>query len=121
MSMAAASVAILGEYLRDGGDPAVVRVPDRLTEGYGPNEVAVRSLAASGATLLVMVDPARPGHQAIAEANRIGLDSVVLDHHQAPERLPDAVAVVNPNRREASVSGLGHLCGRGGTPSPWLR
>ena len=48
----------------------------------------------------------------IAEANRLGLDVLVFDHHQAPERLPDALAVVDPNRQD-DLSGLGHLCAAG--------
>jgi single-stranded-DNA-specific exonuclease len=108
----AASAAILGEFLAAAGAPFIVHIPDRLTEGYGPSEAAVHALAASGARLLVMVDCGTTGHAAIAEACRLGLDSVVLDHHQAPEQLPGAVAVVNPNRQD-DVSGLGHLCAAG--------
>src|SRR6478735_6465020 len=50
--------------------------------------------------------------RSLAEAKRLGLDAVVLDHHQAPEQLPEAVAIVNPNRLD-DLSGLGHLCAAG--------
>src|SRR3712207_3692816 len=48
----------------------------------------------------------------LAEAKRLGLDTIVLDHHQAPEALPEARAIVNPNRQD-DLSGLGHLCAAG--------
>src|SRR3712207_8289778 len=48
----------------------------------------------------------------LAEAKRLGLDPIVLDHHQAPEQLPEALAIVNPNRQD-DLSGLGHLCAAG--------
>src|SRR3712207_8609140 len=48
----------------------------------------------------------------LAEAKRLGLDTIVLDHHQAPEILPEALAIVNPNRQD-DLSGLGHLCAAG--------
>jgi single-stranded-DNA-specific exonuclease len=108
----AASAALLGEFLRAAGTPYLVHIPDRLTEGYGPNAEAIRGLHRAGAGLLVTVDCGTTGHEPIAEATRLGLDTVVLDHHQAPERLPEAVAIVNPNRLD-DLSGLGHLCAAG--------
>ncbi len=64
-----------------------------------------------GATLLVCVDCGTTSHAPLAEARRLGLDVIVLDHHQAPEQLPDAL-VVNPNRQD-DLSGLGQLCAAG--------
>jgi single-stranded-DNA-specific exonuclease len=108
----ASSAALLAEFLRAAGTPYLIHIPDRLTEGYGPNVDAIRTLARSGAGLLATVDCGTTGHEPIAEAARLGLETVVLDHHQAPEALPDAVAVVNPNRLD-DLSGLGHLCAAG--------
>src|SRR5215212_11554044 len=108
----ACSAAILAEYLRACGAPYLIHIPDRITEGYGPNVEAIRALAAQGARLLVTVDCGTASHEPLAEAARLGLDAVVLDHHQAPERLPAAHAVVNPNRQD-DLSGLGHLCAAG--------
>lgn len=108
----ACSSALLAEFLDRAGVPRLVHIPDRLIEGYGPNVEAVRALAAKGATLLVTVDCGTTSHEVFAEAARIGLDVVVLDHHQAPETLPEAVAIVNPNRLD-DLSGLGHLCAAG--------
>jgi single-stranded-DNA-specific exonuclease len=108
----ACSAALLAEYLRACGAEALIHIPDRVTEGYGPNVAAVRSLRGQGADLLVTVDCGTAGHEPLAEARRLGLDAIVLDHHQAPEDLPDALAIVNPNRQD-DLSGLGHLCAAG--------
>jgi single-stranded-DNA-specific exonuclease len=108
----ACSAALLGEFLRACDVPFVIHIPDRITEGYGPNVDAIRSLAGQGARLLVTVDCGTASHEPLAEAARLGLDTVVLDHHQAPEALPLAHALVNPNRQD-DLSGLGHLCAAG--------
>jgi single-stranded-DNA-specific exonuclease len=108
----ACSAALLAEYLRRCGVPSLVHIPDRITEGYGPNAEAIRSLKGQGAGLLVTVDCGTASHEPLAEAGRLGLDVVVLDHHQAPERLPPALALVNPNRQD-DLSGLGQLCAAG--------
>ncbi|MGU3539026.1 single-stranded-DNA-specific exonuclease RecJ [Methylobacterium sp. A54F] len=108
----AASAALMAGYLRDLGVPVRIHIPDRITEGYGPNAEAVRALAEGGASLLVTVDCGTAGHGPLEVAQKIGLDVVVLDHHGAPEQLPPARAVVNPNRLD-DLSGLGHLCAAG--------
>lgn len=107
----AASSALLADYLAALGVPHMIHIPDRLFEGYGPNVEAVRLLSQRGAKLLVAVDCGTTSPAALAEARALGLDPIVLDHHQAPERLPDAI-VVNPNRLD-DLSGLGQLCAAG--------
>ena len=107
----AASAALLAEYLRACGVPAMIHIPDRIFEGYGPNVEAIRSLATKGARLLVTVDCGTTSRKPLAEATALGLAPIVLDHHQAPEALPDAL-VVNPNRLD-DLSGLGQLCAAG--------
>jgi single-stranded-DNA-specific exonuclease len=108
----ACSAALLAEYLRACGVSYAIHIPDRITEGYGPNVDAIRSLKEQGADILVTVDCGTASIEPLAEAKRLGLDPVVLDHHQAPEQLPDALAIVNPNRQD-DLSGLGHLCAAG--------
>lgn len=108
----ACSAALLAGFLTEAGARPRIHIPDRLIEGYGPNVEAVRMLAAEGATLLVTVDCGTTSDEPFAEAHRLGLDVVVLDHHQAPERLPAVEALVNPNRQD-DLSGLGHLCAAG--------
>jgi single-stranded-DNA-specific exonuclease len=108
----ACSAALLAEYLEALGVTVQVHIPDRITEGYGPNVEAMRSLVAEGASLIVTVDCGTAGHEPLSEARRLGADVVVIDHHGAPEKLPFAVAIVNPNRQD-DLSGLGHLCAAG--------
>ncbi|SFH99210.1 exonuclease RecJ [Bosea sp. OK403] len=108
----ACSAALLAGFLRQAGAQPRIHIPDRLIEGYGPNSDAIRTLAGEGATLLVTVDCGTTSHEPLAEAQRLGLDVVVLDHHQAPELLPPVAALVNPNRQD-DLSGLGHLCAAG--------
>jgi single-stranded-DNA-specific exonuclease len=103
---------LLARFLREGGVEPIIHIPDRLFEGYGPNVEAVRVLAARGATLLVTVDCGTTSIDPLAEARTLGVDVVVIDHHQADEVLPPAVAIVNPNRRD-DLSGLGHLAAVG--------
>jgi len=108
----ATSAALLARFLRSAGIEPIIHIPDRLFEGYGPNVEAVRALAARGATLLVTVDCGTTSVEPLTEAKARGMDVVVIDHHQADEELPPAVAVVNPNRRD-DLSGLGHLAAVG--------
>ncbi len=108
----ATSSAVLGRFLRHAGVEPLIHIPDRLFEGYGPNVEAVRALAGRGATLLVTVDCGTTSVEALEEARRLGLDTIVIDHHQADERLPPALAVVNPNRLD-DLSGLGQLAAVG--------
>ncbi len=108
----ATSAALLARYLQQCGIDPIIHIPDRLFEGYGPNSDAVRALAARGATLLVCVDCGTTSIEPLTEAKALGVDVVVIDHHQADEALPPAVAIVNPNRRD-DLSGLGHLAAVG--------
>jgi single-stranded-DNA-specific exonuclease len=108
----ACSAALLAGYLRHFGLRPFIHIPDRLTEGYGPNSEAIRALCAEGASLLVCVDCGTSGHEPLQLAKTLGMDVLVLDHHQAPETLPAIDALVNPNRQD-DLSALGHLCAAG--------
>ena len=104
-----ASAALLIIWLRAMGRRATLYIPDRIDEGYGPNEAAMAGLAAAH-DLIVCVDCGTLSHGPIAAAR--GADVVVLDHHLGAETLPAALAVVNPNRQDEDGS-LGHLCAAG--------
>jgi single-stranded-DNA-specific exonuclease len=108
----ACSAALLAGFLAEAGAKPRIHIPDRLIEGYGPNAEAIAMLAGEGATLLVTVDCGTTSHEPLQQAARLGLDIVVLDHHQAPELLPSVEALVNPNRQD-DLAGLGHLCAAG--------
>lgn len=73
-------------------------VPHRTLEGYGLNEKAIEAAAEAGVKLFVTVDNGISAVDQIAYARSLGIDTVVTDHHEPPERLPEAVAVVNPKR-----------------------
>ncbi len=109
-----ASAALLTRFLRAAGSDAETHIPDRITEGYGPSEAAVRDLHGRGATLLLTLDCGVLAHDPLAKAAELGLDVVVVDHHQPGEDLPAALAVINPNRLD-DLSGAGYLCAAGVT------
>ncbi|APG12233.1 single-stranded-DNA-specific exonuclease RecJ [Bradyrhizobium sp. MOS001] len=108
----ATSAALLAWHLRHCGLDPLIHIPDRIFEGYGPNTEAIRALAAKGATLLVTVDCGTTSIEPLAEAKRLGMSVVVIDHHQAGTELPEVDALVNPNRLD-DLSGLGHLAAVG--------
>jgi single-stranded-DNA-specific exonuclease len=110
----ACSSALLARYLAAHGLRPRIYIPDRMTEGYGPNAKAIEALANDGATLIVTLDCGTTSTEALAAARPLGVDVVVVDHHQADARLPEVAALVNPNRQD-DVSGLGHLCAAGVT------
>jgi len=108
----ATASALLGRYLRHCGLDPIIHIPDRIFEGYGPNVEAIRAFAERGVKLLVTVDCGVTSHEPLAEAAKLGLEVIVIDHHQADERLPAALAIVDPNRAD-DLSGLGHLAAVG--------
>ena len=96
----AASAALLVRFFAAIGHDLAVYVPDRMSEGYGPNIGGLRALRADGVSVVITVDCGTTAHEPLAEAAALGLDVVVLDHHVAEAGLPEAVAVVNPNRMD---------------------
>ena len=110
----ASSAALLARFLRHQGLDPLVYIPDRLFEGYGPNPEALRTLAGQGARLIVTVDCGSTSFDALAEAKALGVDVVVIDHHELGTERPPAVAMVNPNRQD-DLSGLGSLAAVGVT------
>lgn len=103
------SAALLIHWLRAMGREATLYIPDRIDEGYGPNEPAMEALAKAH-KLIVCVDCGTLSHGPVAAAK--GADVVILDHHLGGETLPPALACVNPNRQDESGD-LGHLCAAG--------
>lgn len=100
------SAALLLDWLRQQGHDATLYVPDRIDEGYGPNPQAMAQLAADHA-LIICVDCGTLSFDAIAAAK--AADVVILDHHLGEETLPDAMAIINPNRQDEHGE-LAHLC-----------
>ena len=94
----ATSSALLLRFFRAIGGNIGVYIPDRRKEGYGPNAPALLKIREEGASIVVTVDCGITAFEPLAEARRVGLDLIVIDHHMAEIALPDAVAVVDPNR-----------------------
>jgi single-stranded-DNA-specific exonuclease len=108
------SGALMLRFLRAVGSNASVYIPDRVTEGYGPSQRAVQSLKEQGTQLMLTLDCGVQSHDPLAHAADLGMDAIIVDHHQASAELPQAHAVINPNRMD-DTSGLGHLCAAGVT------
>ena len=94
----ATSSALLARFFRAAGIDIRVYIPDRMAEGYGPNEAALRRLREEGASVVITVDCGITAFEPLAAAAECGLDVIVVDHHAAEPRLPRAAAVINPNR-----------------------
>ncbi len=94
----ATSSALLLRFFRAVGGNIGVYIPDRRKEGYGPNAPALLKLRQEGTAVVVTVDCGVTAFEPLAEARRVGLDLIVIDHHQAEVALPEAIAVVDPNR-----------------------
>ena len=96
----ATSSALLGRFLHAVGGQFETYIPDRLTEGYGPNTPALLKLKDRGAAVVVTVDCGTSSHEPISAAHEAGLYIIVVDHHVAEATLPPAIAVINPNRMD---------------------
>ncbi|CTQ62529.1 single-stranded-DNA-specific exonuclease RecJ [Roseibium album] len=110
----ATSSAIFAKYVQWLGLEPIIHIPDRIIEGYGPNGPAIEHLHQNGAELLVTLDCGSTSFEAFETARKLGLDVVVIDHHQVGETLPEVDALVNPNRQD-DLSGQGHLAAVGVT------
>jgi len=106
------SGAIFKLFLNCVGSDATIHIPDRLTEGYGPSEHAVKTLKQQHCELLLTLDCGVLAHDPLVHAAKLGLTTIIVDHHEAGEILPEAYAVINPNRQDDS-SGFGYLCAAG--------
>lgn len=106
------ATAILYECLTNLGAQVRCKLPSRSGGGYGITKEALDALAAKGYTLVVTVDNGISAVQEAAHAKELGVDLVITDHHLPPEKLPDAVAVVDPKRLD-DESPFKDLCGAG--------
>lgn len=104
--------SVLVSFLREIGAKPFYHVPHRIEEGYGLNVDGLKALKARGASLVITVDCGISNALEVAAANAFGLDLVVVDHHQPPEILPPAVAVVNPHRKDCAFPDKG-MCAAG--------
>ena len=110
----ASSVALMSRFLSHFNIENIVHIPDRIFEGYGPNDAAMEKFVSEGATLIITLDCGTTSHAPIAHAKKLGADVLVIDHHLSTSGLPLANAIVNPNRAD-DISGMGYLCAAGVT------
>lgn len=97
------SSSIVKEALEMLGAEVRVYLPNRFTDGYGPNESVYRYfIEQEGISLIVTVDNGVAGHEAIAYAQEQGVDVIVTDHHSMPEQLPEAYAIIHPEHPDAA-------------------
>jgi single-stranded-DNA-specific exonuclease len=96
------SVAVLVKFLLDIHHTVTYYIPDRIKEGYGLNGPAIDRMKADGVTLLITVDCGISDHEQISYARSCGIDTIILDHHEVPQNLPDAVAIINQHRKDCN-------------------
>ncbi len=120
------ALVIYGDYDVDGGTSSAlwkrflsahntgcrIYIPDRMSEGYGPNAAAMQQLVADGAQLIITVDCGSTSHEALQAVADTDCDVIIIDHHQLGEDFPPCYALVNPNRPD-DLSGQGDLCAAG--------
>lgn len=90
------SAALMYMFLKELGANAMVYIPQRLTEGYGMSVESIDQLHAQSVNLIISVDCGITAVEEVAHANSLGIDTVICDHHQPKEVLPDAHAILDP-------------------------
>lgn len=103
---------LLARWLRELGGVVVPFIPHRLQDGYDLGPSGIRAAVDAGASLLLTVDCGILAHEAVTQARNAGMDVVVTDHHTPGDTLPDALAVLNPNRADCDYPNR-DLCGAG--------
>lgn len=94
------SVAVLKSFLEERGIQVGVYIPNRLNEGYGLNKEAVKYIAKQGYKLMITVDCGITAIEEVEYAKELGIETIVTDHHEPAENLPEAVAVVDAKRKD---------------------
>ncbi len=92
------SVVVLIKFLGQFDSTVQYYIPDRIDEGYGLNREAIDRIRQNGSRLIITIDCGVSDHDPVAYAKSLGIDTIILDHHEVPGTLPDAAAVVNPTR-----------------------
>ncbi len=108
----ACSSAIIYSYLIKLGCKVEVHIPDRFTEGYGPNTQALMKLKEQGCNLIITVDCGITAFEPLKKANEENIDIIIIDHHITEPNLPEAYSIINPNRFDEE-SKLGYLAAAG--------
>jgi len=94
------SVALLVKFLRKIHDDVTYYIPDRIDEGYSLNRNAIDKIKSDNVNLIITVDCGTSDYDEISYAGSLGMDVIILDHHEVPDRIPEAAAVINPTRSD---------------------
>ncbi|MEI3433513.1 MAG: single-stranded-DNA-specific exonuclease RecJ [Clostridia bacterium] len=95
------SITVLKKFLEERGLKTGHYIPNRLEEGYGLNENAIRSIAEQKYTLMITVDCGISGIGEVELANQLGIETIITDHHEQSESLPNAYAIINAKRKDS--------------------
>jgi single-stranded-DNA-specific exonuclease len=106
------STSLLYLFLRSLGGQVASYIPRRLGEGYGLNAKAIEKIAADGSSLVVSLDCGITSVSEVARANQLGLDVIIVDHHQVAGEIPPAFAILNPHQAGCGYP-TRHLCAAG--------
>jgi len=94
------SITVLKKFLKERGLDADYYIPNRLDEGYGLNKNAIEQIAKQGYKLMITVDCGISGIDEIKQATTLGIETIITDHHEQLDELPEAYAIINPKRRD---------------------
>ena len=106
------STSILYIYFKSIDYPVKYYIPNRLEEGYGINEDAIRKISNDGCDLIITVDCGITSVNEVGLANELGIDVIITDHHECQSDVPDAYAIVNPKQDDCNYP-FDMLCGCG--------
>lgn len=106
------STSILYIYFKSIDYPVKYYIPNRLEEGYGINEGAIRKISNDGCDLIITVDCGITSVNEVGLANELGIDVIITDHHECQSDVPDAYAIVNPKQDDCNYP-FDMLCGCG--------
>ena len=94
------SITVLKSFFKDLGIEVGQYIPNRLNEGYGLNKDAIKKIESEGYNLMITVDCGITGIEEVAYAKELGIETIITDHHEPGQSLPDAVAVVDCKRKD---------------------
>jgi len=99
------STALLYNFLKELGSRVTYYNPDRFTEGYGVNLEAIKKLKDEGVKLIISGDCGITAVEEVEKAKELDIDFIITDHHKPPEKIPNAIAVLNPQQSNCSYPG----------------
>jgi single-stranded-DNA-specific exonuclease len=106
------SAALMYLFLKELGARVETYIPNRLTEGYGISVQSIDIIKEHGVKLIISVDCGITAVDEVDHANTLGIDTIVCDHHQAKEKLPNACAILDPIKPGCNYP-FKHLSGAG--------